>query len=247
MTKYLLDYEAHLVAFSRESELLALASADALVEPVPTCPDWSVRDLVEHLGSVFVFWRAQLESGDPDGRRELGEHGSPAGSDLVGWYSEAAHDLLVELTEHDATDPCWNWSGANPTARWVARRMALEAAVHRFDAELAAGSDSTVPTDLAVDGIDERIAVHLAADLPEETGATLGGVICLACSDSAAAWTVEIAGGRLRWRKGRGPADAVLVGTASDLFLFTWNRVRIDALELTGSVDVASAWKTLPV
>ena len=125
--------------------------------------------------------------------------------------------------------------------------MALESAVHRYDAELAVGSPAPIERELAVDGIDEWIAVHLATDVPEAPDATLGGVLCLACADDAAAWTVEVAGGRLRWREGRGPADAVLVGSASDLYLYCWNRRPLEALELTGSRGGRPAWSSLTI
>jgi hypothetical protein len=125
--------------------------------------------------------------------------------------------------------------------------MALESAVHRYDVELSIGAPSPIEIELAVDGIDEWISVHLATDVPEAPEANLGGVLCLACTDEAAAWTVEITGGKLRWREGRGPADAVIVGTASDLYLYCWNRQPLDALELTGRRDVALAWTSLAI
>ena len=125
--------------------------------------------------------------------------------------------------------------------------MALESAVHRYDAELTLGSPSPIERELAVDGIDEWISVHLATDVPEAPDATPGGVLCLACADDAAAWTVEVAAGRLRWREGRGPADAVLVGPASELYLYCWNRRPLEALELTGSAEVARAWTSLVI
>jgi hypothetical protein len=58
---------------------------------------------------------------------------------------------------------------------------------------------------------------------------------------------VEIAAGRLRWREGRGPADAVLVGSASDLYLYCWNRRPLEVLELTGNREVAATWSSLTV
>ena len=123
--------------------------------------------------------------------------------------------------------------------------MALESAVHRYDAELAVGSPAPIDRDLAVDGIDEWLGVHLATDVPETPDASLGGVLCLACADDPAAWTVEVAGGRLRWREGRGPADAVLVGSASDLYLFSWNRTPLEALDLTGKPRGRCATRSL--
>ena len=92
--------------------------------------------------------------------------------------------------------------------------MALESAVHRYDAELAAESPTSIASDLAVDGIDEFLTVHLTTNLPEYPEATLGGPLCLACSDTDDAWTVEIGAGKFRVRGGRGPAAAYLSGTA---------------------------------
>src|ERR1035438_2864885 len=92
-----------------------------------------------------------------------------------------------------------------------------------------------------------RAGARLATDVPESPDVALGGVLCLACADHAAAWTVEIAAGRLRWREGRGPADAVLVGSASDLYLYCWNRRPLEVLELTGNREVAANWSSLTV
>jgi hypothetical protein len=57
---------------------------------------------------------------------------------------------------------------------------------------------------------------------------------------------VEIGMGRLRVREGRGPASACLLGPASHLLLFVWNRIGVEGLELTGDPAVASAWAGLP-
>jgi len=240
-----LDYGSHLAALTRECEFIIHESADELEAPVPTCPGWRLSDLLEHLGGVFAFWRAQLEAASPDTQAEPASRGVPAGSDLVDWFENASVKLQIALHERDPAEPCWNWSGSDLTARWVCRRMALESAVHRYDAELAAGSPTVIARDLAVDGIDEWLGVHLATDVPEAPEASLGGVLCLACADDVAAWTVEVAGGRLRWREGRGPADAVLVGSASDLYLFSWSRRPLDVLDLTGNREVAAAWSSL--
>jgi hypothetical protein len=129
----------------------------------------------------------------------------------------------------------------------VARRMALESAIHRIDAEQAHHVATPIETELAVDGIDERIAVHLAVDVPDVPSASLGGSLCLVCDDANHAWVVEVGAGKLTWRHGRGPADAVLVGEASNVFQFTWNRLPLDALTLTGRREVAGAWAGLPV
>jgi len=247
MDRHQLDYESHLDALGRECDLLIDLGAEDLAVAVPTCPEWQLSDLIEHLGDVFLFWHTQLEASAPEAPTQPPAKGLPPGSDLIEWFQGACNLLKAALGAHEPTDPCWNWSGTDMTARWVARRTALETAVHRYDAELAISAPTPIKKDLAVDGIEEWISVHLATDVPEAPEANLGGVLCLACADDAAAWTVEITSGRLRWREGRGPADAVLVGPASDLYLYCWNRKPLEALELTGSREVALAWTSLPI
>jgi uncharacterized protein (TIGR03083 family) len=242
-----LDFDSHRAALRRECDLVLDATGQDLDTRVPTCPEWRLSDLVEHLGDVFVFWRTQLRRGSIDAPAEPESRGVPTGVELWEWFERACRQLQSTLDDTDPAQACWNWSGTDLTAGWVGRRMALESAVHRYDTELAVGSPGVIDRELAVDGIDEWISVHLATDVPEAPEATLGGVLCLACADDSAAWTVEISAGRLRWREGRGPAEAVLVGAASDLYLYCWNRRPLEVLELTGSRHVALAWTSLPI
>lgn len=245
MTGHRLDYESHRTALKRECELIFDASGDDLELPVPTCPQWRVSDLVGHLGDVFSFWGTQLEVASPASPVEPATRGVPSGADVMDWFGGTCASLQLELAGRDPEAPCWNWSGEDLTADWVCRRMALEAAVHRYDVELSVGSPTPIDRGLAIDGIDEWIGVHLATEVPESPDVSLGGVLCLACADDAAAWTVEVAARRLRWREGRGPADAVLVGSASDLYLYCWNRRPLEALELTGNREVAVGLSSL--
>lgn len=260
-----LSFESHLDALAEELE----RTVDALegvppTAPVPTCPGWSALDLSEHLRRVYAHWRANLagrrpevpspSEGSPagDGAPVPGASGAPGGPEVgdgasrVAAMHEEGSALLVELAAAGPEAPCWNWSRADETGAWVARRMALETAVHRVDAELCVGAARPVEAELAADGIEERIDVHLRCDVPDAPGASLGGTLCLVSSDLDVAFVVEVGGGRLRWRRGRGPADAALVGTASQLFLFTWNRQPLERLSLTGRSEVAAAWSTLP-
>jgi uncharacterized protein (TIGR03083 family) len=242
-----IPFEHYLGAISAEAVRLAAVTADSLVRKVPSCPEWNGRDLVDHVWHVHTFWLTQVRAANESGRTDPGERAIPTGEQPGDWLEEAAATLVDILSDAGPESPCWNWSGHDLTARWTARRMALETAVHRYDGELAADDPTPIETDLAVDGIDEFLRVHLASDVPEMPQATLGGSLCLACSDSERAWIVEVGGGQLRVREGSGPASACLRGTASDIYLFTWNRIGVDDLELTGNRSVAAAWTTLPV
>jgi len=239
-------FETHLEVISAESARLAAVTSEALDRKVPTCPDWTARDLVDHLWHVHTFWHAQVRAADESARTDPAERSIPEGQLPGDWLEDAAGSLVDALADAGPEAPSWNWSGHDLNVRWVARRMALETAVHRFDGELTGGDSTPIEAQLAVDGIDEFLRVHLSTDIVDTPTATLGGTLCLACSDSGDAWIVEVAGGRLRVREGSGPASACLRGTASDLYLFTWNRKGVDDLELTGNRSVAAAWATLP-
>lgn len=240
-------FEERVNALEEESARLGLVIAPALAEKVPSCPGWTGRELAEHVAGVLTFWAHQLASGDPTERHVPPSYDSSAASDPVEWLDAATAVLVEALGEMGPDEPCWNWSGVELHSGWVARRMALELAVHRFDGELTVGETTAIASALAVDGIDERLEVHLRTDVPDAPESGLGGPICLSCSDAEAAWVVEVGNGRFRSRHGAGPAAAVLRGPASDLFLFTWNRVGLELLDLTGDRSVAEAWATLPV
>ncbi len=242
-----LSFERYLGQISSETERLARVTADVLDAGVPSCPEWSVRELLDHVWHVFTFWNGQVVAGDEKSPRDPGERTMPTTDEPGDWVEDAAARLVAVLADAGPAAPCWNWSGEDTDVAWVARRMALEIAVHRYDGELGARSTTGIEPDLAADGIDERLAVHLRTDVPEEPEATLGGSLCLACSDQPHAWVVEVGKGQLKVREGSGPATACLRGSASDLFLFSWNRIGLDALELTGDRAVAGNWATLPV
>lgn len=247
-----LPYTSYLDAIGEEADRLRHAAERGLDAAVPTCPGWDARDLVEHVAAVYRHWSTQVGAADPDHRTPV-NGGDAAGGEVDpavgGVLSELEHEatvLLGALEQAGPESPCWNWSGTDLVAGWVARRMALETAVHRFDGEHASGKATPVERELALDGVNERLDVHLRVALRAARDASLGGSVCLVCSDADASWVVDVAAGRLRWRRGRGPADAVLVGTASDLLLFVWNRVDLDVLALTGRREVALGWRTLP-
>ena len=246
MSRHGLSFEAYIEAIETESGRLLSVVAPFLEAPVPSCPEWDGSELARHVAQVFTFFANQVACADPEQRHEPGGGEEAAGEEALEWLTAAADVLVRSLRDAGPEAPCWNWSGENLDTSWVARRMALEVAVHRYDAELTADDPRPIDAELSVDGIDERIEVHLGYDLPEFPNATLGGSLCLCCADAEEAWVLDVGGGRLRCREGRGPASAVVRGSASEVFLFTWNRVGLDELEVTGDRSVAEAWRTLP-
>ena len=123
------EHIAHL-----EQDGIRLADAADAAGPdaaVPSCPQWTVRDLVVHCGGVHR-WAASIVRDRLD------------------------HDPSVQ-TLHDASADieCFTFLAApSPLAFW-ARRQAHETAVHRADAEFASGPITLYDSAFALDGMAE--------------------------------------------------------------------------------------------
>lgn len=253
-----LAYESYLDATSEDVERIAVAAtAPYIGRAVPACPGWTVSDVLVHLTGVYDLIATQVSAADPvrfTPSRPRGPGEGAATLDAVDAAEElerAWHTLLGELAPAGPAAPCWNFTGADLDTAWVARRMAHETSVHRVDVESATGRAGAVERELAVDGIAEALELALPRALARARGAgtevpTLGGSLCLVATDVEAAFVVELHGGSLRWRRGRSPADAVVAGLVSDLFLFCWRRAGADRFQVTGDRDVLRRWADLP-
>ncbi|HEX6344865.1 maleylpyruvate isomerase N-terminal domain-containing protein [Umezawaea sp.] len=120
-----------------EVRRLRVLSGGDLTAPVPTCPGWTVGDLVEHVARGF--------------RTVVGQESDQRAPTPAAALDEAYGALEAAFAEQ-------------PDHFWI-RRMAQEAAIHRFDAELALGVPLTpFPEDFAVDAIGEMLDVFLSRE-----------------------------------------------------------------------------------
>jgi uncharacterized protein (TIGR03083 family) len=152
------------------SRLLACLEADYrrmrevvsghLAARVPTCPDWTVADLTRPVGQVYLHKVECIRAG-----RARETDWPPAGlqdEEPVALLDRSYAEFTAELAAHDPTEPGGTWYDPDPTVGFWIRRMAQETVIHRIDAELGAGVPlAPVPDDLAIDGIDELLKVHL--------------------------------------------------------------------------------------
>lgn len=226
-----LTREHYLSALQRDGTDLASAARGNLPARVPGCPEWTVADLVDHTGEVHRFW-IQIAGGVTDPRQAVRE--SPPAPDLVvEWYEEGLGKLLEKLRTVDPDQPIWTWAPVErPTASWIVRRMAQETAVHRWDAERAAGTRKPIEAELASDGVDELLYVFLPADPRLHRGG--GETVHLHCTDVAGEWLVRLRAGGFEVTSEHAKGDAAVRGPASDLLLALWGRIPFDELEILG-------------
>jgi uncharacterized protein (TIGR03083 family) len=219
--------------------LAEAARSAGLSASVPPCPDWNVEKLVRHVGRVHtscaavVRERGQVDfSGLPD---------MPRGDDAVDAFEERSAALADALEGLPEDYPIWNWFGIEPPIPgFYHRRMAQETAVHRWDAQAAAGTTAPIATDLAADGIDEALELFLNADAVE---GDLGGSMHLHATDAESEWVIRSADGKLVATAEHAKSDVAVRGAASDLLLFLWNRIPAGSLDVVGNAEVARAWK----
>jgi uncharacterized protein (TIGR03083 family) len=203
-----------------DSDMLADAAAGHLAVTVPSCPDWTVADLVRHVLQVHRSWYRIVDERimTPD----FVDAPMPEDAVLVEEFRAGAHRFADLLARTDPESPCWTW-GTSQTAGFVQRFQVQEAALHRWDAERASGD----PAPLAADGATDAVA--LFADL-----------LPIVTDDPPYAFTVEITdavGGpdRVEMLSTLGLSHAgTLRGTASDVLLVLWRRLPVTAVDVAG-------------
>jgi len=206
---------------SRYLECLAadygdLRDAVASVEPtatVPSCPGWTVADLVVHVAQVYLHKAAIMRTGEeprpwpPPGLARPAQSGQP----VLPLLGRAYGELRAQFRAHEPGESVPTWFGPDQTVAFWIRRMAQETVIHRIDAELAARLPVTpVPADLAADGADEvlkRMLAYSSQEWPEDFAELEGGH--LAGQDDPRVLIGGPPGAVLRWLWGRAGDDAV--------------------------------------
>ncbi|GIJ48614.1 hypothetical protein Val02_55000 [Virgisporangium aliadipatigenens] len=218
--------------------------------PVPPCPDWTVLDLVHHLGNVYGFVLNHVTRGVTD-RPERPAPQTPPAGEAVAWWESRFGELLTTLDGLDPDFPAWNWAPQPKKAIFWPRRMAQETAVHRWDAQTSHGLSEPIETKLAVDGITEVLDTWLAAGRRKGSTEGVRGVVALHASDIAEVWYVRLRGEGLALLDTDTVLDndptherAQATGSASDLLLALWGRVPYDVLETAGDMRLLEALRT---
>ncbi|HXY90953.1 MAG TPA: maleylpyruvate isomerase family mycothiol-dependent enzyme [Acidimicrobiia bacterium] len=236
-----MELSDYLTAITRESAALADAAERAgLDAPVPSCPGWDVGDLVAHVGEVQQWARITVEQRATEriSRRTL--PGAPGGPERVPWFRGQAASLVAVLAATPVDARVWSWTD-DDTAQFWSRRQANEAAVHRWDAELAAGAPATIDAALAADGVDERLGwLPARADL-----AGAGETVHLHCTDTNGEWFVTLSPSGSTVERVHAKGDVAARGAASDLDLFVWGRVAPTDLDVFGDAALLARFQEL--
>jgi uncharacterized protein (TIGR03083 family) len=241
----------HITAVGQEAKLFAEAAEQGGLDvDIPTCPGWDMRELVRHLIEIHLWAAAHVAQPHDkpwvDDLAELAEFWPdlavfwPEDDDLVRWYLDTNANLVDALESAPLDVDSFTFLPApSPLAMW-ARRQAHETAVHRFDAENAAGIASRFDPVFASDGIDELLMAFSPRrdEFPVESARTM----VVHATDTDDRWHVTLAPDGITTIRGDGPADVTLTGNAADLYLVLWNRAEDSSVTVTGDRELLELW-----
>ncbi|MFD9565126.1 maleylpyruvate isomerase family mycothiol-dependent enzyme [Streptomyces sp. NPDC059994] len=243
----------HRTAVAAESARFAgLVKGADLTLAVPTCPGWTLVDLIKHTGGAQRMFTALLrgrvqerpKSRDVDLRLPEREDG------YADWLASGAAEAAQAFASTDLDAPMWVW-GADGHARFWVRRMLFEVLVHRFDAERTLGLDSEIDRALARDGVDEFLvnlpfAAFFAPKVANLRAAGSVQHIRFVCADTDGEWLVQLRpdGFGLVPDANGTAADATVRGTAADLLLLVYGRLDRSAgsVETSGDAELLERW-----
>lgn len=227
-------------AIRRDSDrFYAIADSADPTRSVKACPEWTIADLVWHLGEVHWFWGSDIEMrpSAPDELEAVKPERPATYTDVVS-FGRAQAARMIELLKATPDDvPVWTWAAdaSGQNVGFIRRHQVQEAAVHRWDLESAATDQAQpIDADAAADAVDEILAITLPWGVDPER--PLSGTVHLHCTDIDGEWIVH-ADGRVESRHEK--ADVAIRGTASDLLLGLYSRIPFDDLELLGDPPLA--------
>src|SRR5215207_4482646 len=193
-----------------------VAGADLSVT-VPTTPDWTLAQLLRHVGGNLRAVELAVRSGEAvtEPERQVPDHAGPDGGDpaaLDAWLAESADRMAATLREAGRDLQAQVWVVRWPTGTW-ARRAAHDALVHRADAAGAVGAGFPVAPDLAAAALD-------------------------------AEWLVEVGPSGFTWRRGHEKATVAVRAPLADLLRVVTRRLSPDTagVEVLGDRQLLAAW-----
>jgi uncharacterized protein (TIGR03083 family) len=239
-----MEIDAHCSALAEQGTALAAAAGRAgLTADVPTCPGWTVRHLLEHIGRVHRWAATYVQEGPAAFGGGSARMATPPSEGLLDWFVDGHAQLVAALRAAPDDLQCWPFLPApSPLAFW-ARRQAHETAIHRADADAACGTVPSYAPRFAADGIDElldgfyaRRGGSLRADPPRS--------LLVVATDADRRWHLAIGPERREVTVDDDlPADCTVRGPASDLYLLLWNRPPVRTPEITGDQAVMGLWR----
>lgn len=246
-----MDVADHITAIGEEGQLMADAAGQAGLDvDIDACPGWTVRDLVRHVSEIHLWAAAHVAlRATKMWVEDVAELTAswpglavfwPADDELAEHYLRTNANLVAELEGAPVDLDAMTFLAApSPLAMW-ARRQAHEVAIHRFDAQRAAGVPTVFDAEFAVDGIDELLCAF--APRAKRFPVAASRAMLVHATDTDDCWRVTLSPDGIATARDDGPADVTVRGRASDVYLVMWNRSDDTVVDVAGARDLLQTW-----
>ena len=237
---------------SGAAALAALLDAHGPDLRIPTCPEWTLRQLATHVGRAHR-WAAQIvatRAAEVIPFRSVPDGAMPAEPPQRARWQRAGAELLTGACQSAGDELVWSFVGPVPATFW-SRRMAAETLVHLADAQLAAGLQPAMDPELAADAIDEWVGVLSGPNpgSPDDRAAALpaAAVLHVHATDnglSGGEWLIRNTPAGIVVESGHAKGDAALTGPAQSLLLVLMRLLPpADAsVTLHGDTGIVTTW-----
>ena len=208
------------------------AISAGLAAAVPTCPGWTIRDVVTHTGVVHR-WAAATVRGEPARPDAEVEAEAAAATDLLEWFDDGLVELLnaIASAPADLDVPFFLHDAPPPRQAW-ARRQCHETTMHAVDAMAARLGRAPRPDELwfapalARDGIDELLLGFAPRSRYNPT-TDAAASIAVVSDNGIGGWTIRLGPDGTQASVGADDAaDARITGSARGIYTGLWNRGR---------------------
>jgi uncharacterized protein (TIGR03083 family) len=221
--------------------------------PVPTCPKWTLADLVDHVSATqrMVAMLVGERMSEPS---EAFARYVPAPADSAqwgAWMTDAAAEAKQAFDSVDDDTPVWDPSGAAAGVPFWSRRLFGEVCVHRADAAAALGTAYELEPQYAAEALEDWLDTMTSsgywenrpgfADAMRGDGQTLH----FHATDASGEWLARREADRVALERAHGKADVAVRGPAAELLLVISRRrplSEVPGLDVQGDRALFDHW-----
>ena len=221
--------------------------------PVPTCPEWTLGDLVDHVGAVqrMVTMLVGERMSEPSSAYERYVPGPTDSAQWRAWLNDGAAEAKQAFESVTDDTQVWDPSGDEAGVPFWSRRLFGEACVHRADAASALDVRYELPPETAVGAVGDWLENMTSqgywenregyADAMRGNGQTLH----FHATDAPGEWLARREPDRVVLERTHAEADITVSGPAADLLLVLSRRRPLgeaSSLELRGDRALLDHW-----
>jgi uncharacterized protein (TIGR03083 family) len=221
--------------------------------PVPTCPKWTLADLVDHVGATqrMVAMLVGERMTEPSKAFAGYVAGPTDPAQWPAWLTNGAAEVKQAFDSVADDTPVWDPSGAAAGVPFWSRRLLGEACVHRADAAAALDTRYELDPETAVAAIEDWLDTMTSrgywenrpdfADAMRGSGQTLH----FHTTDAPGEWVARREPDRVVLERTHIKADVAVRGPATDLLLVLSRRRPMGAaptLEVHGDRALFDHW-----